>query len=200
MSMSTDSSNVRHKILETAQRIMGSKGFSAVGLNEILIAASVPKGSFYHYFSSKDAFGEALLKHYFDGYLAELDETLSQPGLNMAQRLMVYWQHWQDTQGRFDFQGKCLAVKLGAEVADMSEAMRLALKSGTARIIDRLAGAIEAGIAEGSLSAEDDPHRTAQTLYHMWLGASLMAKIMRSAEPFETATGRTRQLLHLSEC
>jgi len=191
--------NARRNILETAQRIMASKGFSAVGLNEILIAASVPKGSFYHYFSSKDAFGEALLKHYFEGYLVELDETLSQPGLDMAQRLMVYWQHWQDTQERFDFQGKCLAVKLGAEVADLSDTMRLALNSGTAAIIGRLNRAIEAGVAEGSLAVEDDPHQTAQTLYHIWLGASLMAKITRSAGPFETARAASRQLLHLPE-
>jgi len=40
---------------------MAGKGFSVVGLNEVLKSAGVPKGSFYHYFSSKDAFGEALL-------------------------------------------------------------------------------------------------------------------------------------------
>ncbi|SEL18861.1 transcriptional regulator, TetR family, partial [Pseudoxanthomonas sp. GM95] len=40
--------DVREKILATGQRIMGGKGFSAVGLNEVLTSAGVPKGSFYH--------------------------------------------------------------------------------------------------------------------------------------------------------
>ena len=40
---------------------MGRKGYSGVGLTEILTAAGVPKGSFYHYFASKDAFGEAMV-------------------------------------------------------------------------------------------------------------------------------------------
>lgn len=192
-----DTSDVRQSILENGQRIMAGKGFSAVGLNEVLAAAQVPKGSFYHYFGSKEAFGEKMLEKYFEDYLADLDETLRRPGLTMAQRLMAYLQHWQETQSFFDCQGKCLAVKLGAEVADLSEAMRLALKRGTTGIVTRLRAAIEAGVAEGSLSVDGDPGCVAQSLYQLWLGASVMVKIVRSTQPFEAAMMTTRQILHL---
>ena len=197
-STTAESNDVRKNILANGQRIMAGKGFSAVGINEILIAAGVPKGSFYHYFGSKDAFGEELLKSYFDDYLADLDATLGAPGLTMAQRLMNYWKNWQDTQSFFDCQGKCLAVKLGAEVADLSEAMRLALKRGTAGIVDRLARAIEAGMAEGSLSVEGTPDDAAQSLYQLWLGASVMVKIVRTTQPFETAMMATHKILRPS--
>lgn len=190
--------DVRGNILSTGQRIMAGKGFSAVGLNEILAAAGVPKGSFYHYFGSKDAFGEALLEAYFEDYLAEIDATLAAPGLTMAQRLMNYWQSWQAAQSFLDCQGKCLAVKLGAEVADLSEAMRLSLKRGTAGIVSRLAYAIEAGVAEGSLVIDSDPETTAHSLYQLWLGASIMVKIVRTTEPFESALLTTRQILRIS--
>jgi TetR/AcrR family transcriptional repressor of nem operon len=192
-----ETSDVRLGILDAGQRIMGGKGFSAVGLNEILTAAGVPKGSFYHYFGSKDAFGEALLERYFEDYLADLDETLRRPGLTMAQRLMDYWRQWQENQSFLNCQGKCLAVKLGAEVADLSEAMRSALERGTSEITNRLGRAIEAGAAEGSLSIDDDPDDVAQSLYQLWLGASVMTKIVRSIQPFETAMTMTRQILHL---
>lgn len=192
-----ETSEVRHTILETGQRIMAGKGFSAVGLNEVLTAAKVPKGSFYHYFASKDAFGEALLERYFEDYLAEIDKTLAQPGLTMAQRLMHYWRSWQESQSFLDCQGKCLAVKLGAEVADLSEAMRLALKRGTSGITSRLARAIKAGVAEGSLSIKEDPNDVAQSLYQLWLGASIMVKITRTMEPFETALATTQRILGL---
>jgi TetR/AcrR family transcriptional repressor of nem operon len=194
----TEVPDTRESILAHGQRIMAGKGFSAVGINEVLSAAGVPKGSFYHYFGSKDAFGEALLERYFEEYLAELDATLGAPGLTVAQRLMNYWTNWQDTQLFYDCQGKCLAVKLGAEVADLSEAMRLALRRGTAGIIDRLAGAIEAGVAEGSLSVARAPQEVAQSLYQLWLGASVMVKIVRSPQPFEVAMTATRQMLRLS--
>ncbi|MFC3695616.1 TetR/AcrR family transcriptional regulator [Chenggangzhangella methanolivorans] len=197
MSQGHETIDVRQHILHTATTIMAAKGFSAVGLNEILVSAQVPKGSFYHYFGSKDAFGEAILKDYFEDYLADLDATLTAADKTQAERLMTYFAGWRETQGSFDHQGKCLAVKLAAEVSDLSEAMRLALKAGAAGIVDRLTGAIAAGVAEGSLSVEDAPASTAENLYQTWLGASLMAKIERSPAPFDAAMAATRRTLNL---
>ncbi|WP_445570922.1 TetR/AcrR family transcriptional regulator [Pseudomonas sp. E102] len=193
-----ETSDVRQGILDVGQRIMAAKGYTAVGLNEILATAGVPKGSFYHYFGSKDAFGEALLENYFETYLDDIDRTLAQPGLTMAQRLLDYFRIWQDTQSFHDCQGKCLAVKLGVEVADLSEAMRAVLNRGTSGIIDRLASGIESGLAEGSLTISGTPHEVAQSLYQLWVGASVMVKITKSVRPFETAMSTTRQLLNLS--
>jgi TetR/AcrR family transcriptional repressor of nem operon len=192
-----DTSDVRQSILENGQRIMAGKGFSAVGLNEVLTAAQVPKGSFYHYFGSKEAFGEEMLDRYFEGYLAELETALCLPGSTMAQRLVAYWQHWQETQSFLDCQGKCLAVKLGAEVADLSESMRSALVRGTSGITDRLGHAIKAGVTEGSLAIDGDPEAVAQSLYQLWLGASVMVKIVRHTKPFDAAMATTLQILHL---
>jgi len=196
-SHTNDSSDVRGNILAVGQRIMSGKGFSAVGLNEILTEAKVPKGSFYHYFGSKDAFGEALLSNYFEDYLADLDGVMSQPGLTMAQRLLNYFDMWRANQSFLDCQGKCLAVKLAAEVADLSEAMRAVLDQGTSGIIARLTDALERGIGDGSLSIDDTPEHVAQSLYQLWLGASVMVKIVRGTEPFDSAMAVTRQMLHL---
>lgn len=194
----SETADVRENIIAVGQRLIGARGFSAVGLNEILSEAGVPKGSFYHYFGSKDAFGVALLDSYFDEYLDDLDQTLAQPGLNMAQRLMNYFRIWQETQSFYDCQGKCLAVKLGAEVADMSETMRATLNRGTAGIVSRLARAIETGVGEGSILIEGESQNAAQSLYQLWLGASIMVKIVRNLQPFEMAMKTTRQMLHLA--
>ena len=189
--------NVREKILATGQRIMGGKGFSAVGLNEVLAAAGVPKGSFYHYFGSKDAFGEALLEGYFEAYVADMERIFRQPGKTTAAQIEDYFAAWQDNQSFEDCQGKCLAVKLGAEVADLSDSMRSALDRGTAAIIAGMAAAIEAGQAEGSLPVQDDAEALAQSLYQLWLGASIMVKIVRTPQPFDNALRTTRHLLGL---
>jgi TetR/AcrR family transcriptional repressor of nem operon len=193
-----DSSDVRDNILAVGQRIMSGKGFSAVGLNEILTEAKVPKGSFYHYFNSKDAFGEALLSNYFDDYLADLDKVMGQPEQTMAQRLLNYFDMWRANQSFLDCQGKCLAVKLAAEVADLSEAMRAVLNQGTSAIIARLSAALEQGVEEGSLTIDDTPKQVAESLYQLWLGASVMVKIVRGTEPFDSAMAVTRQMLHLA--
>lgn len=193
-----ESTTARDNIVAAGQRMMAARGFTAVGLNEILTSSGVPKGSFYHYFSSKEAYGEALLQSYFDAYLADIDNTFARSGQTMAQRLMNYFIDWQNIQSLMDCQGKCLAVKLGAEVADLSEPMRRALKQGTSDITTRLAKAIEAGVAEGSLAIDESPDEIAQSLYQLWLGASVMVKIVRQREPFEVALKTTRRILHLS--
>jgi TetR/AcrR family transcriptional repressor of nem operon len=156
----------------------------------------VPKGSFYHYFGSKEAFGEALLEDYFADYLAEMDATFRQPGLSKAQQLEAYFRAWRDAQSFEDCQGKCLAVKLGAEVADLSESMRRALADGTDEIVDRLERTIASGLEDGSLSIDGDSRALAQVLYDMWLGASVMAKIHRKLAPLDVTMTATQRLLH----
>ncbi|VVM95015.1 HTH-type transcriptional repressor NemR [Pseudomonas fluorescens] len=193
--MNHEAKSAKQTILDTAQRIVGRKGFSAVGLNEILQAAEVPKGSFYHYFNSKDAFGVVLLDHYFDHYVHGMQQLFDAPGLTQHAKLMRYWHCWIDNQTGCSDAGKCLAVKLGAEVSDLSEPMRLALQRGTARTIVLLAKALQQGVEDGSVVITQHPESLAQRLYALWLGTSVMSKITRTAAPFDEALGLTRQLL-----
>lgn len=193
--MNSETKSARQTILDTAQVLVGRKGFTAVGLNEILQAAAVPKGSFYHYFSSKDAFGVVLLDSYFDDYVRGMRQLFDQPGLTHCAKLMRYWQAWTDNQTGCTDAGKCLAVKLGAEVSDLSEPMRLALQRGTSRTIELLAIALQRGVDEGSLNLGHSAQQLAPQLYALWLGASVMSKITRTPAPFDEALLLTRQLL-----
>ncbi|CRM81986.1 TetR/AcrR family transcriptional regulator [Pseudomonas sp. 58 R 3] len=193
--MNSEAKNTRQVILDTAQVIVGRKGFSAVGLNEILQAAEVPKGSFYHYFNSKDAFGVVLLDSYFDHYIKGMQQLFNQPELSGFAKLMRYWHSWVDNQTGCTDTGKCLAVKLGAEVSDLSEPMRLALQRGTARTIALLAEALQHGVEDGSLPAQSHPESLARRLYALWLGTSVMSKITRTSAPFDEALLLTQHLL-----
>ena len=186
----------RRAIIDSAQLLMARKGYTAVGLNEILERARVPKGSFYHWFASKEAAGEAVMRDYFAGYLDAMDETFAARERTAAQRLATYFEEFEDTQSLEDCQGRCLAVKLGAEVADLSESMRIALKDGIAAIVDRLEAMVALGVEDGSVrTAQPDPRATAEALYGLWVGASVVAKINRHPASFETARRATHQLL-----
>lgn len=54
---------------------------------------------------------------------------------------------------------------------------------------------------DGSLTLNGDARTLAQSLYELWLGASVLAKVHRSPAPMDTATATatatTRQLLGL---
>jgi TetR/AcrR family transcriptional repressor of nem operon len=192
--MNTRYDNTRQHILDSGKGLIAGKGFSSVGLNEILKTAGVPKGSFYHYFESKEQFGQALLQDHFAGYLERIDELSRDPAASGRERLERYWQRWMDAQSDGCNAQKCLVVKLSAEVADLSDAMRITLRDGTEQIVARLAALLEAGVADASLPPLA-PRETAQTLYQLWLGASLLGKLHRNRAALENAMAFTRKML-----
>ncbi|MDQ7001881.1 MAG: TetR/AcrR family transcriptional regulator [Ghiorsea sp.] len=187
--------DVRQHILDTAKPIILGKGFSAVGLNELLSAAGVPKGSFYHYFKSKEGFGEALLDHYFLGYHERLSDLLKDSEGSARDRLMAYWHLWLETQSDEGMEGKCLVVKLGGEVSDLSEPMRMALERGTQKVVALIAGSIREGHVDGSIAVWIDAADHALVLYNMWLGATVLSKIRHDASALDAAMTATGLLL-----
>ena len=188
--------DVRQHILDTAQNIIAGRGFTAVGLSEILKSANVPKGSFYHYFNSKEAFGEALLESYFSDYMVQLETLLNRPSVSAAQRLLAYWATWIETQSAcYPAEGKCLAVKLAAEVSDLSEPMRMVVQDGMEGVITRLANAVSDAVNDGSLPGGTDTRGLATMLYQLWLGASLRTKVTRDQMPLQAAFETTSLLL-----
>lgn len=186
--------DTRQHLLDTGHRMMAEKGFTSVGLNEILQTAGVPKGSFYHYFKSKELYGQALLEDYFVCYLVDMERRLTLPDLNARERLMDYWQGWQDRCTLEGHGDECLVVKLSAEVADLSEAMRLTLRDGAERVVARITTCIEQGQADQCLP-DGDARQLAETLYQLWLGASLLNKLQRTGQSLDTAMTTTKRLL-----
>lgn len=86
-------------------------------------------------------------------------------------------------------------VKLGPEVCDLSEDMRRVLEAGTAKIIKRITACVDTGMEDGSLHIEESSEAFAETLYQLWLGASLLVKVNKSTTSFDTAMSLTRRLL-----
>ena len=191
------SSDTRQQIIDVAKTIILGKGFSAVGLNEILTSASVPKGSFYHYFTSKEAFGNALLNDYFDDYTTKLTKDLQHPNLLPAERLRAYFANWLETQSNDTTQDKCLVVKLSAEVTDLSESMRATLQLGTQKVIHLLQACVQEVIDLNTIVCDEPAETIAQELYYMWLGATLMTKVQHTREALECAMRATEKRLNL---
>jgi len=192
--MKKDTKETRQHILDTGYKLIVSKGFSSVGLTEILQSAGVPKGSFYYYFKSKEQFGEEIISNYFREYLVALENIFQLRGSSAYNRLMEYWQRWIETQSDSCADQKCLVVKLSAEVADLSEPMRIALLNGSSQVVQRIAQCIEAGIDDGSI-VKSNAAVTADFLYNMWLGATLMSKLQRNADGLQQAMRITTSIL-----
>lgn len=195
MSQAEKHLQVRQSILRSARPLIGARGFSAVGLSQILEAAQIPKGSFYHYFSSKENFGEALLEMYIEEYLEYTQRLFQQPTDCAYEQILTYCQWWKDTHVNGEIGNKCLIVKLAAEVSDLSERMRVTLEVGTGTVIKCLEAVMADGQKDGSITHAATPFVLASTVYQMWLGATLMMKMIHTSQPFEVALSATQSLL-----
>ena len=187
-------SDTRQHIIDTARDIILGKGFSAVGLNEILTTANVPKGSFYHYFKSKEQFGTELLEDFFDAYVLKLDAVLGDQSLPFKTRLLNFFADWFAAQTSDVTQDKCLMVKLAAEVTDLSESMRMTLEQGSKRVTKRIKICLDGAISHKELQSFDSEALTFE-LYHMWVGATLLTKVTRSSDTLAAAMAITESRL-----
>lgn len=193
--MKSKDTDTRAHILNTGRSLTALRGYTGVGLSEILKEAGVPKGSFYHYFASKEAYGCALLETFVQEYGTKLANTLYRPDGTGRERLISYFASWQSKQLSDDPEDRCLVVKLSAEVADLSDDMSEILSNGVKQVLIALAETLEQGIADGSIAPMDNTEKTVETVYYLWLGASLVAALSRNDSSLVSAMHSTESLI-----
>ncbi|RWR03537.1 transcriptional repressor NemR [[Pantoea] beijingensis] len=194
MNKTTRHDTCEHLLL-TAEQLCLQRGFNGMGLSELLGVAGVPKGSFYHYYRSKEAFGVAMLEHYFAHYLQSIRAFLEEDMANPRQRIITYYQRAHDSFGENNCADACLSAKLSAEVCDLSESMRVALDKGSRAIIAVLSVTLHRAVKEQQVPLFSSPENCAEMLYILWLGASLQAKIRRDNTPLKQAITVIQQML-----
>lgn len=77
----------RDAFLDVAQRLVETKGYEAMSIQDVLEALQVSKGAFYHYFDSKQALLEAVVERFADGAMARMAPILSDPNLSALEKL-----------------------------------------------------------------------------------------------------------------
>jgi len=184
----------KERIMDAAEEIMLEKGFHSVGLNQILTAVKVPKGSFYHYFKSKDDFGVELLKHYLMRTTARKREMLlagefeSDPVRRLFDYLDGGLAYIQKIEGKFP----CLVLKMASEVTGLSESMQKELAKGFEDWIEIFQNVFDEAIEKKLLHGNLDTRSEAEMIQDLWSGATQRAVINRNSEPVRQAVDRIK--------
>lgn len=168
---------------------MLAKSYHSVGLNEILSAVQVPKGSFYHYFSSKEQFGVELLKHYAADAAAYKSRMMLSAAVepDALRRLITFFETCLGKYLKSEGRCPCLLVKLSTEVSDFSDDMRAVLAGGALESVSILTKTIELGVAQQSIRPQQDPAATAAVIEDLWAGAMQRAAVARNVAPLRNA-------------
>lgn len=176
----------RESLLRAGLIALTEKGFSATGLDEILRGVGVPKGSFYHYFSSKEAYGAELIDRYATYFVRKLDRFFGDESRTPLERLEAFVRDADLGMERFSFSRGCLVGNLGQEMGALPEAYRSQLCEVFEVWQRRTAACLRASQAAGEIGPHQDVDGLAAFFWIGWEGAVLRAKLERSAEPLGT--------------
>jgi TetR/AcrR family transcriptional repressor of nem operon len=177
--------DVRRRLLEAGLDLVHARGFAASGVKDITDTAGVPKGSFYAYFPSKEAFAAAILEYYWSDIEKRLVPILDADG-SAQQRITRFFHALADEHEARDFLLGCLIGNLSLELGGSSEPARDEL----VRILDRWDEALTACVRSGQgrsgdIRADLDAAELAALLIEAWEGAALRGKVTRSRGPYD---------------
>lgn len=173
----------RENLIRAGVRMLHESGYAATGIQEIVTAAEVPKGSFYNHFQSKEAFGKEVIDHYFTAGLPEAEALLGDKDIPPIERLRRYFAVRARSFEEMGFVRGCLMGNLSLEIADHSPAIRESI----AAHFTTWSRLFEACIAEaqqsGAMKSRLAPSLLAQFILNSWEGALLRMRADKSDRP-----------------
>ncbi len=176
---------VKQQLLEAGMKMMQEKGYTNSGLQQVLDLVGVPKGSFYHYFESKEDFALEIIQHYDCNYTEAVLSCLNDHAYTPLERMRNYCLACREKIEKGSCTGGCLIGNLSQEMASQSERLRLKLDQVFARWRDLFASAIAEGQASGEIDKRYSAVELAELFLSGWEGAVLRAKSMRSTGPLD---------------
>lgn len=178
--------DTRETLLCAGGELIGELGFGPTGINAILKRAGVPKGSFYHYFQSKEDFGLALLDRAGEEFDQRLAHHLGRRELAPLDRLRGVFEEGIETMESCACARGCMAGKLAQELAGHNEAFRERLE-GTFRGWEaRIAACLAEARKSGDIASQGDTAELAPAILAAWEGALLRAKVAGTPAPLRS--------------
>ena len=177
--------NTRTRLVRRGLELLTEQAFDATGIDQILAELGVPRGSFYHFFPSKQAYCEAVV----DGYAAYFDDKFDRFLGNTERlpldRLRDYLADCTAGMARHQWRRGCLVGNLAQELGGRNDALRQRLESVLLGWQSRVADCLREAIDCGELEPTADPERLAQFFWIGWEGALMRAKLTRDSSPLD---------------
>lgn len=184
----------KERILAAAGELVVKHGFNGVGINDILAKSEVPKGSFYHWFASKEQLGVELLRTVGKAVNEEESSWFAQSEMipnhldriaaAMEASLLELLKKGETEVG--------LMLKLGAEMSSSSEPIRLEILAFFERQNRLYTDIITQGQKAGHIRNDALASDLASVVSDLWTGAYLRVLVLRHAQPMRIAIQHMR--------
>jgi TetR/AcrR family transcriptional repressor of nem operon len=174
----------KQRLLEAGLAMLLEHGYNDLGIQALLAATRVPKGSFYHHFEGKEDFALQVIDQYMRQAHAGLDACLVDTGRPPLERVRCFFELMQQAFREQGYMG-CLLGGLGQELSGVNDIFRHKIEGCFAEIAERLALCLEEARQQGDLPVDSDPRHMADVLVNCWEGAALRSRLRHDAAPLQ---------------
>lgn len=171
--------DTRERLIESASELFWERGYAAVGLAEIALAAGARQGSLYHFFPTKDDLLLAVIQRQSALILSAIDAAMSRQA-DVRERVLAVADFYRGFMERTACGLGCPMCNLAGEIGDSVPTAAARIAAFDAALVDRIAGALEAANAT-------DAEEVASAMVSMLQGAVLRARITKSVAPIDRA-------------
>jgi TetR/AcrR family transcriptional regulator, transcriptional repressor for nem operon len=180
-----DNSGVKAKLIEAGISSILKAGYNATSIKDIIDNVGIPKGSFYYYFESKEAF----VGNVIDAYTRKNLELSSSILKDFSQLPLTRLRKYLDLQiGYFRELGYtqgCLLGNISIELADHNEFIRLRLVDSFVQWKALVRETFREAITQGEISSKCNSESLASFFINSWEGALIFMKLEKSVHSLE---------------
>ncbi len=178
--------STRDHLIDVGRELMHQHGYNATGLSDILKAADVPKGSFYHHFDSKEDFAAAALERYTAREAEHSATILLNSKATPLKRLKRYFTDLTKIYGQNGPIPGCMMGRLTLEIAPENLRLKKQIGNAFAHWQHTIATVIQQAVAQTELPPSTDAKSLAGFVLNSWQGALLRSQAEKSDAPLET--------------
>ena len=175
MKLAKKKTPTKERLLDAAQELMLAKGFSATTVDEICGAAKLTKGSFFHYFESKDELGKVLLER-FCAQSSQRHQRFSGSEADPLKRVYRYLDGVAETASDPALSRGCLLGTFAQELSDVSPRIRMSCAKGFENWAGQFAKDLSLAKARHAPKASFRPHELAEHLIAILEGSLILGK------------------------
>ena len=180
-----NSETTKNRIIQKGAELVYIKGFNNTGIQEVLQAAEVPKGSFYFYFKNKEEFGLTLIDH-FSSFILNIEQKQMRSGApDPVEGLKNFFNMYISLMKKQNFTCGCPIGNIAQEMSDLSDPFR----NRIADFFDQAKSIIQACIMEaqktGRVGPDTDPAELSDFIFNSWEGALIDMKVTKSSRPLD---------------
>jgi len=191
-------SDAREKLLQAALDLIWASSYGSVSVDDICAAAEVKKGSFYHFFPSKEDLAVAAFELHWQRDIEPILDRVFHPDRKPLERIAGWCEAiYVEQNERFQALGHvpgCPFCSVGSEMGTLNERLRRKVEDLLERGLFQLERTLRDGQRDGTIPVAD-PAGKARALHALAMGVMFQAKVENDPEVLRGMHGQVLDLL-----